>query len=124
MGTVAMGDLTEHFSRWEFACKCGCGFDTVDFATVIALEDVRVHFGARVDITSPCRCKPYNAYVGGAEDSQHPLARAEDFTVASVPAHEVQSYLHQRYPNMYGIGSYEDFTHLDTRTNGPARWTG
>ena len=25
-----MGDLTKNFSRSEFACKCGCGFDDID----------------------------------------------------------------------------------------------
>lgn len=25
-----MGDLTKNFNRFEFACKCGCGFDDIE----------------------------------------------------------------------------------------------
>ena len=29
-----MGDLTKNISRYEIACKCGCGFDTIDIEVV------------------------------------------------------------------------------------------
>jgi uncharacterized protein YcbK (DUF882 family) len=88
------------------------------------LEDVRGNFNQIVTVNSAHRCPEYNASVGGGEFSQHPYARAVDFTVAGVSPLEVQGYLKFRYPRMYGIGAYNTFTHLDTRTNGPARWEG
>lgn len=117
-----MGDLSTHFSRAEFACKCGCGYDSIDYETLAILEDVRGHFGQAITVTSAHRCEEKNAEVGGAKDSQHLRARAVDFQVAGVSPADVQSYLRSRYQNIYGIGAYATFTHLDTRSNGPARW--
>jgi hypothetical protein len=36
----------------------------------------------------------------------------------------VAQHLETTYPGKYGIGRYDNFTHLDTRTNGPVRWKG
>ena len=36
-----MGDLTKNFNRFEFACKCGCGFDDIDLKVVQALQKLR-----------------------------------------------------------------------------------
>ena len=121
---MIMGDLTTHFSRQEFACKCGCGHDTMDFMTLTLLEDVREHFGNPITVHSAHRCEAYNRKVGGATDSQHLRGRAVDFTVAGVFPDEVYAYLVSRYPNAYGVGSYRSFTHFDTRSDGPARWEG
>lgn len=123
-----MGDLTTNFSRYEFECNCGCGFNSIDFETLIVLEDVRDHFDKAVRVTSAARCFDYNRKPvddggpGSNNRSQHPLARAVDFSVKDIPASEVQAYLKARYPMLYGIGSYSGFTHIDTRTNGPERW--
>jgi len=53
--------LSKHFYRDEFACQCGCGFDTVDHELVKILEDVRKTFNAPVHISSGCRCEKHNA---------------------------------------------------------------
>lgn len=113
---------SRYFQRVEFACSCGCGFDTVDSETLAVLEDVRAHFEAPVVVTSGCRCSAYNARIGGAEHSQHKLGRAADIQVKDVTPTRVQDYLINRYPGRYGIGRYDTFTHVDTRTGGPARW--
>jgi uncharacterized protein YcbK (DUF882 family) len=129
-----MGDLTNNFSRTEFACQCGCGFDTVDHETVTVMQllrnDLSAHFRreVRIEITSGCRCAPHNAAIGGAPHSQHIVARACDFKVFFVDTGEqvdqdfVADRLHDMYPAKYGIGRYSNRTHFDTRTNGPARW--
>ena len=118
-----MGDLSTNFSRSEFACGCGCGLDTVDYMTLLVLEDVRSEMGKPIRITSGCRCEAHNLHVGGSKGSQHLTGRAADFTVAGVSAAEVQAYLKFRYPDLYGIGCYEDFTHVDTRSNAGVRWS-
>jgi len=41
-----MGDISPWFNRAEFACNCGCGFDTVDSDTLTVLEEVREYFNA------------------------------------------------------------------------------
>lgn len=117
-----MGDLTRDFSRSEFACKCGCGFDTVDAELILVLQDVRNHFESPISINSGCRCEAYNKKVGGSQNSQHKLGRAADIAVKDYPPESVQHYLEGKYPGSYGIGRYNTFTHIDTRSNGPARW--
>lgn len=119
-----MGSLSKNFSRHEFTCKCGCGFDTIDYETLMVLEEVREHFNKPVIIDSACRCAARNAAVGGAPSSKHLTGRAVDFRVAGEAPELVQSWLRHTYPHRYGIGSYETFTHIDTRTDGPVRWTG
>lgn len=114
--------ISEHFKRIEFECSCGCGFDTVDAELLNVLEGIRKHFKEPVIINSACRCPKYNAKVDGSPRSQHLKGRAADIVVRNVKPNIVYSYLNARYPDRYGIGSYHTFTHIDTRTNGPARW--
>lgn len=115
--------ISKNFARIEFACKCGCGTDTVDVELAEALQDVRDHFNAAVTINSGCRCRSHNSTVGGALKSQHLHGRGVDFIVTGVSPDKVQSYLEAKYKGKFGIGKANTFTHLDTRTNGPARWT-
>lgn len=115
-----MGDLSTHFNRSEFACKCKCGFDTVDKKTLEIVEEIRQWTGKPVVITSGCRCAAHNRMVGGAPTSQHKKARAADIKVED-PV-KVYDYLCKNYPNQYGFGLYSTFVHIDTRTGPPARW--
>lgn len=115
------GQLSEHFHRDEFACRCGCGFDTVDAELLQVLEKVREFFEQPVTITSGCRCPRYNYKVGGSEHSQHLYGRAADIQVRHVEPMVVQEYLLQL--GAPGLGHYTTFTHVDTRT-GHARWVG
>ena len=116
-----MGDLSEHFSRSEFACKCGCGYNTVDAELIFVLEELRFHFKKPVTINSACRCKTHNDKIGGSSNSQHLLGRAADIIVKNVAPKVVWEYLTTRYPKHFGIGKYETFTHIDTRCS-RARW--
>lgn len=113
--------LSPNFNRKEFACQCGCGFDTVDAELVSVLESVREHFNKPVTVNSGARCATHNANIGGKPTSQHLLGRAADIVVKGVKSADVQAFLLFKYPDRYGIGQYENFTHIDTRT-GRARW--
>jgi hypothetical protein len=33
-------------------------------------------------------------------------------------------HLEMKYPDRFGLGCYDTFTHFDTRTAPPARWSG
>lgn len=123
MGDEPVGDLTENFSRSEFACKCGCGFNTVDVDTLALLEAIREYFGKPVVITSACRCANHNSSVGGAKNSQHVYGRATDIKIPGVSPIEISWFAETLIPDSGGIGVYESFCHLDTRTN-KARWNG
>lgn len=113
--------ISKHFKRSEFGCGCSCGYNTVDAELITILEDVRRHFKKPVRINSGCRCGQHNWAVGGSKSSQHLLGRAADITVKDVPPIVVYNYLSKKYPDDYGMGSYEDFTHIDTRSI-RARW--
>jgi len=113
-----MGDLTKNFSRSEFACKCGCGFDTVDIVMVNELQRLRDKYG-RITITSGCRCVKHNKAEGGGKFSQHLLGKAADFIIHSMKASEVFKLLDFYWEG--GLGKYHGRTHIDSR-NIKARW--
>lgn len=108
-----------HFSRSEFTCRCGCGFDTVDYELGKLLDAIRAHFDQPVTVTSGCRCEAHNRAVGGSSNSQHLYGRAADIVVRDTPAEIVQVLAEEM--GVPGLGRYQDFTHVDTRT-GRARW--
>lgn len=119
-----MTELTSpHFRRTEFACSCGCGFDTVDSKTLEVLDAVREHFGKPVTVTSGCRCDAHNRAIGGATHSQHKLGRAADIQVRDVDPDAVHAFIEATFPGA-SLGRYRTFTHVDTRSDGPARWNG
>lgn len=138
-----MGDLTKNLSRSEFACKCGCDFDTVDVELVSMIQRCGDHFAnmystdIKIILTSGNRCREHNEtvmkeydhdYVPYSSKSQHMYARAVDFklfnrhTGNQIDPDSVATYLEKRYVGRFGIGRYSNRTHFDTRTNGPARW--
>lgn len=112
--------ISPHFHREEFACKCGCGMDTVDAELLEMLEDVRFHFNSPVTINSANRCIDHNKKCGGSTNSQHLRSRAADINVANVHSEDVYNYLDLRY-SQCGLGLYDSFVHVDSRGN-KARW--
>ena len=114
--------LSRHFSRHEFACKCGCGADTVDAELIQILEDVRLHFKRPITITSGVRCAEHNKRVGGSKNSLHLIGRAADFKVQGVSSKDVYDVLSQYLKYRGGLGLYSSWVHVDSRSNGPARW--
>jgi len=110
-----------YFKREEFECKCGCGFDTIDYELVRILDDVRAYFNKPVYINSGCRCRKHNRVEGGSSNSTHLDAKAADFRVKDIDADIVADYLEKKYPETYGIGRYKGRTHIDSREK-KARW--
>lgn len=129
-----MGDISPHFNRSEFACSCGCGFDTVDVELIRVLEQARadytrVHGKCKIIITGGTRCLKRNSEIGGAESSKHLQGIACDHKIKvhdgnswiDVPPVEVCKYYENKYPDKYGIGKYNSWVHLDIRPK-RARW--
>jgi len=136
--------ISEHFRRSEYACRCGCGFDAADKELNEVHEDLREYFTEKygdsvsVEITGPNRCIKHNEtiqkkdnpeYVPFSSKSTHINGIASDLKVwiiwhkKQVPAGEVSDYLERRYPDKYGIGRYNNRTHIDIREI-KARWIG
>lgn len=118
-----MSDISPYFARAEFACHCGCGFDTVDTTLLKILEAIRDHFKVAVTINSGCRCPKENKSVGGVPNSKHLVGRAADITVRNISASAVADFVERTWPDRYGVGRYNTFTHVDSREI-PARWRG
>lgn len=119
--------VSDRFKRKEFACKCGCGQDTVDATLLLLLEGIRSYFGQPVVIVSGNRCEAHNKAVGGSDKSLHLQGRAADFYVDGVSLDSVYK-LCKDIVHDGGLGYYprkeKGWIHIDTRTNGPARWEG
>lgn len=118
---------SEHFTRRELDCHCGCDAPQVveqNLARVAAsLELLRVKLGnAPLHINSGYRCPAYNQRIGGAKQSQHMEGKAADLsgrrtspTAIYQAAETIPAF------KAGGIGRYDFFTHVDIRP-GPARW--
>ncbi len=113
--------LSAHFDSSEFACRCGCGFASVDPALVEGLELLRLKIGHAVQITSGCRCRERNRIVGGSPSSQHLLGRAADVAVPYLTGEEIYKYA-QTIPLFRGFGVGGGFLHVDVRAGAAARW--
>ena len=117
--TYKKGDATKlsaNFRAREFDCKCSnsCRETKVDEQLVAYLQKIRDHFGKPVDITSGYRCTEHNAKVGGVASSRHTKGQAADFYIDGVDTLEIAKYAESI--GVKGIGHYDDFVHIDTRT--------
>jgi uncharacterized protein YcbK (DUF882 family) len=126
-----MQNKSKHFSHKTdpmMACPC-CGKGTLSVATLMILEDVRVHFGAPVTITSGARCVKYQMELNPeAPNSKHIISKldeestAVDFVVRGIKTSVVRTFLNGRpYTGLIGMGKYNTFVHVDTR-GVKARW--
>lgn len=109
--------LGTHFRASEFVCHgatCGCTEAKIDEKLVEYLEAIRTHFDAPVYVSSGYRCPTHNAAVRGASKSYHMRGQAADITVKGVEPAEVAKYAESI--GILGIGLYDSFTHVDTRT--------
>lgn len=123
-----MGDISEHLSRKEVACKCGCGFQTADYGTVLMFEEARRFVGHPVTPNSWCRCLNYNErvqmdynenYEPFTSTSKHMEGIACDFPAENPK--ELYDHMDRLYPNSCGIGLYSWGIHFDSRPV-KARW--
>lgn len=113
--------LSPHFRVREFACRDGSDLVKIDTDLVALLEQIRTAAGGAVVINSGYRSAFYNQKVGGARYSQHLLGRAADIAVEGVSPLLAAQMAEYYLGSHGGIGVYQTFTHVDTRTT-RARW--
>jgi uncharacterized protein YcbK (DUF882 family) len=102
--------MSANFTRAEFACKCGCGFDTVDATLLRGLQRLRDVVARPIIITSACRCKAHNAKVGGVSTSRHLIAQAADIIIRGLTPGEAADYA-RTIPEFAKVIEYETFVH-------------
>lgn len=119
-----MGDISAHFDRKEFMCKCGCGRNNISADLVNKLESVfdylaRTPTGCKsCIITSGIRCPSYSESVGGYRNDAHTLSIAADCiyyqTDGKPYAPEVVAAVAEKM-GFSGIGLMNGAIHLDIR---------
>lgn len=107
--------LSENFKVKEFKCKDGSDTVKIDTNLVEVLQELRNKLGKAITITSGYRTEEYNKKVGGATNSYHKKGQAADIYMKAVSPLEIAKAAEEI--NVKGIGQYNGFTHVDTRTN-------
>ena len=123
-GSPIMGDISRHFNRSEFACKCGCGFDSIDSNLISNLDMMRERIGQPFKIHSGCRCEAYNKQVGGEDNSAHTRGKAADVGMPGSVFRYV--FLRMAFGLFNRIGVYPTFCHVDVDDSLPQTvvWVG
>ena len=111
--------ISKYFTKKEIACKCGCGFDTIDPEVLAIADDVREFEGHPITPNCGCRCPKHNKEVGGAPKSYHVRGMAMDMPTSN--PERLYNYLNEKYKGRYGFGLYNTFVHIDCRHGIPWR---
>ena len=73
--------MAKYFTRSEFDCRCGCGFNNWDTDAgqrfVRGLDRARKAAGIPFSLNRGCSCPEHNASVGGSPTSSHMLMAAD-----------------------------------------------
>lgn len=109
--------IATNFRAREFDCQGNgcCNTTIIDEKLVEYLQQIRTHFGKPVYLTA-YRCETHNAMIpNAAKNSYHIYGQAADFHIDGVEPAEIAKYAESIGIN--GIGLYDDFVHIDTRTS-------
>ena len=117
-----MGDLSAHFCKSEFACRC-CGELKIKMRLIDGLEKLRALAGKAIVIHDGYRCLAHNQQVGGVTDSEHTQGMAADVEIPGLSLQEMYE-LALQVPEFAhgGVGVYDGgFVHVDVRLHA-SRW--
>jgi len=75
-----------HFTKEEFACKCGCGISNPKKSFVERLDRAREHAMIPFHVVSGSRCAEHNASrdVGGVDSSAHLASEDRESTAVDL----------------------------------------
>ena len=110
-----MGDLTDNFSRAEYACKCGCGKDDIKDELAIKVQQVRDILGRSITINSGIRCSNHNSAINATPTSSHIEGWAAD--LAYNGASNRYELLHAAMQVFDRVGIAKTFIHVDVDAN-------
>ena len=116
-----MTKLTEHFTKEEFDCQCGCGNGdiVIDQRLVNELECVRVHYKKPMRINSGIRCLSHNRNIGSRDTSSHIKGLAVDIGCNDMATRlELMKHL-LRDAEFTRVGLHKEFIHADVDTDKP-----
>lgn len=111
-------DHSEHFSRAELQCHCGCGKALMDAKFLAKLEELRVAYGKPMTVTSGYRCPAYNSKIAHTGiNGPHTTGQAIDIQICGEEAYQLLLLAMQFGFSGLGIGQRGlidgRFMHLD-----------
>lgn len=122
MKSDAANKVSKHFRLREFASKDGADEVLIDDDLLTLLEAIHSEAGDKaITINSAYRTQSHNQAVGGVWNSQHVQGKAADIVVEGTDPLTVGQIAEYLLGNRGGIGVYQTFTHVDTRTT-RSRW--
>ena len=115
-----MGNLSAHFDKSEFRCRCGCGGENPSKLLVQMLESLFTRMNARaIIISSGYRCPDYSVKVGGYKNDAHTRNIAADLCVQKQDGSFYSSFDVAEAAEREGFGGIGiidgTYVHLDTR---------
>lgn len=123
-GNKHFGNLSTHFSKWEFKCPClRCRRKKVRVSELLLfrLEILRAELANKpIIITSGNRCPEYNERVGGYPSSAHLTGEAADIYVEGVSILDIGLAAERIGGLRIGIG--KKHVHLDIREPCPSKF--
>lgn len=116
-----MAKLSKNFDSSEFACKCGCGYDTPNPELIRMLQAARDLYGKPMRITSGCRCIKHNRNVGGTANSAHISGMAVDIATPTGTTRYliIESLMAAGFKRI-GINFKKSFIHADIDDSKPS----
>ena len=116
-----MTKLTEHFSKEEFDCQCGCGNGDIVISEnlVFELECVRIHYGKPMRINSGIRCLSHNRKIGSRDTSSHIKGLAVDISCTDMGTRLELVKRLLRDGEFKRMGIHKDFIHVDVDYDKP-----
>ena len=116
-----MTKLTDHFSKEEFDCQCGCGNGDIVISEnlVFQLECVRIHYGKPMRINSGIRCLSHNRKIGSRDTSSHIKGLAVDISCGDMRTRLELVKKLLRDGEFERIGFHKDFIHVDVDYDKP-----
>ena len=116
-----MTRLTDHFTKEEFDCQCGCGNGDIIISEnlVFELECVRVHYGKPMRINSGIRCLSHNRKIGSRDTSSHIKGLAVDISCTDMGTRLELVKRLLRDGEFTRMGIHKDFIHVDVDYDKP-----
>ena len=116
-----MTRLTDHFTKEEFDCQCGCGNGDIVISEnlVFELECVRVHYGKPMRINSGIRCLSHNRKIGSRDTSSHIKGLAVDIGCRDMGTRLILVKHLLRDGEFTRIGFHREFIHVDVDYDKP-----
>ena len=113
--------LTEHFTKEEFDCQCGCGNGDIVISErlVSELEIVRKSYGKPMRINSGIRCLSHNRNIGSRDTSSHIKGVAADISCTNMGTRLELVKKLLRDAEFTRVGLHKDFIHVDVDEDKP-----